>query len=85
MHINLTIVFRPLGAVAYIPFLRSLVSQTPVFSFSFVDLMVWLFAGGLANPSEKVGTGEGSVFRRGRPKDRCDRCVKRNAAHGFAR
>jgi hypothetical protein len=54
----LTIVFRPFGAVAYIPFLRSLVSQTPVFSFSFVDLMVCLFAGGLANPSEKVGTGK---------------------------
>ena len=85
MHINLTIVFRPFGAVAYIPFLRSLVSQTPVFSFGFVDLMVWLFAGWLANPSEKVGTGEGGVFRRRRPKDRCDRCVKRNAAHGFAR
>ena len=66
------------------PILRSLVSQTPVFSFSFVDLMVWLFAAGLANPSEKVGTGEGGVFRRRRPKGRCDRCVRRNAAPGFA-
>ena len=42
--------------------LRSLVSQTPLFSFSFVDLMVRLLAGGPANPSEKVGTGEGGVF-----------------------
>ena len=65
--------------------LRRLVSQTPVFSFSFVDLLVWLFAGGVANPSEKVGTGEGGVFRRRGPKGRCDRCVTRNAAHGLER
>ena len=30
--------------------------------------MVWLFAGGLANPSEKVGTGEGGVFAHAAPK-----------------
>ena len=48
--------------------LRSLVSQTPLFSFSFVDLMVRLLAGGPANPSEKVGTGEGGVFAHAAPK-----------------
>ena len=84
MHINFIIVFKPFRAVAYMPVLHRLVSQTPVFSFSFVDLMVWLFAAGLANPSEKVGTVEGGVFRRRRPKGRCDRCVRRNAAPGFA-
>lgn len=77
--------FEPFRAVAYMPILHSLVSQPPFFSFRFVDLMVWLFAGGLANPSEKVGTGQGGVFRRRGPKGRCDRCVKRNAAHGFER
>ena len=67
------------------PILHGLVSQTPVFNFSFVDLMVWLFARGVLKLSEKVGTKESGAFRRRRPKGRCDRCLKRNAAHGLER
>ena len=52
------VVFKPFRAVAYIPISHSLFPQTPVFSFCFVDLMVWLFARGVAKLSEKVGTGE---------------------------
>ena len=42
--------------------------------------MVWIFTGCVADPSGKVGTGQGDIFRRRRPKGRCNRCVKRNAA-----
>ena len=58
MCIIFLVVFKAFSAVAYMPILHGLVSQPPVFSFSFVDLMVWLFASGVAKLSEKVGTGE---------------------------
>ena len=58
VHKILRLFLSLLGRSLICLFLHSLVSQTPVFSFSFVDLMVWLFARGVAKLSEKVGTGE---------------------------
>ena len=62
MRIKFNRCFKPFEAGAYMPVLRNLVSQTPVFSFSFVDRVVWIFTGDVANPSGKVKTGQGSIL-----------------------